>query len=165
MQGPIDPTMLNLMRAFEQFHKAEWHERSVAGCKPSEIRVLFCIKRGANPNTHAMNVSEISKYLHVTSPSITQLLKSLEANDLVERSIDPADRRSIEVRLTEKGEMVIRQAWQGFSASLRGLIEYLGEEQSNQLAELLSKAFRYFNEKTDKMNHSHQREAATMEWR
>jgi hypothetical protein len=26
-------------------------------------------------------------------------------------------------------------------------MEYLGEEQSNQLAELLSKVFRYFNEK------------------
>ena len=165
MEGSIDPTMQKLMQAFEQFHRAEWHERTVAGCKPSEIRVLFCIKRGAKPATHAMNVSEISKWLHVTSPTITQLLKSLEANGLVERSIDPADRRSIEVRLTEKGEMVIQQAWKGFSASLRGLIEYLGEEQSNQLAELLAKAFRYFNEKASTMSSSPQREPVTMEWR
>lgn len=165
MEGSIDPTMLRLMRAFEQFHKAEWHERAVAGCKPSEIRLLFCIKRYGKPDTHAMNVSEISKQLHVTSPTVTQLLNSLEANGLVERSIDPKDRRSIEVRLTEKGEMVIRQAWVGFSASLRGLIEYLGEEQSNQLAELLSKAFNYFNEKTPTGNSSHQREPVTMEWR
>src|SRR5207302_8223917 len=116
MQGPIDPTMLNLMRAFEQFHRAEWHERTVAGCKPSEIRVLFCIKHKANHDTRAMNVSEISKQLHVTSPTVTQLLNSLEANELLERSIDPTDQRSIDVRLTEKGEMIIRQAWQGFSA-------------------------------------------------
>jgi len=42
--------------------------------------------------------------------------------------------------------MVAQQAGDAFAASMRGLIEYLGEEQSNQLVDLLSKAFRYFNE-------------------
>jgi DNA-binding MarR family transcriptional regulator len=154
MDDYIDPTMQKLLRSFEQFSKTAWHERTVAGCKPSEIRVLFCIKNGVKPDTHSMNVSEISKLLHVTSPTITQLLKGLEANDLIERSIDPADRRSIDVRLTEKGDMVTRIAWKGFTTHLHGLIEYLGEEQSNQLAELLSKVSRYFSERTASMNHS-----------
>ncbi|GAC1519769.1 MAG: MarR family transcriptional regulator [Ktedonobacteraceae bacterium] len=154
MDEHTNPTMQKLLRAFEQFNRADWRERTVAGCKPSEIRVLFCIKKGVKPDTNAMNVSEISKQLHVTSPTITQLLKSLEANDLVERSIDLADRRSVDVRLTKKGEMVTQQAWEGFSASLRGLIEYLGEEQSNQLAELLSRVFRYYNERAASVNHS-----------
>lgn len=85
--------------------------------------------------------------LQVTSPTVTQLLKSLEAHDLIERHIDALDRRAVGVKLTEKGEMVAQRAADAFSASLKGLIEYLGEGQSDQLAELLFKVFQYFSER------------------
>jgi DNA-binding MarR family transcriptional regulator len=148
-------TAQKLFRAFMQFHKMGWHEGSIAGCKPSEIRVLFCIKKGVKLDAPDMKVSEISKQLHVTSPTITQLLKGLESNGLIERRIDPADRRAVGITLTEKGERVTQQAAEAFSASLNGLIEYLGEEESNQLAELLSGVFRYYNEKAASGNHSY----------
>ena len=155
MEMHTNPTAQKLLRSFQEFHKAGWHQRSIAGYKPSEIRVLFCVKKGAKPDILEVKVSEISKMLHVTSPTITQLLKGLEANGLIERNIDPTDRRAVGISLTERGEMVTQQAAEAFSASLNGLIEYLGEEQSNQLAELLSKAFRYYNEKAASMNHSY----------
>ncbi len=155
METGTNPTAQKLLRSFQEFHKAGWHQRSIAGYKPSEIRVLFCVKKGAKPDVPEVKVSEISKMLHVTSPTITQLLKGLEANGLIERNIDPTDRRAVGISLTERGEMVTQQAAEAFSASLHGLIEYLGEEQSNQLAELLSQVFRYYNEKAASMNHSY----------
>ncbi len=135
------------MRALREFHKSGWQERAIAGCKPSEIRVLFCVKHGMKPGAGTMKVSEISKLLRVTSPTVTQLLKGLEANGLIERHVDPLDRRAVDIRLSEKGETFTRQAMEAFTSSVDGLVEYLGEEQSNQLAELLSKAFRYFGER------------------
>src|SRR5437588_5508793 len=122
-----------------QFNRTELHQ-SFAGCKPSEFGVLFIIKNGAKSESREMKVSDISKQLHVTSPTITQLLKGLEANGLVERRVDPTDRRAVGIMLTEKGEMVTQQAREAFYSSLNGLIEYLGEEQSDQLADLLAKA-------------------------
>lgn len=144
----IDPVVQKLMKTFLQFNKAAWgqHQRAIAGCKPSEIRVLFCIKKGCRPETGEIKVSEISKMLLVTSPTVTQLLKGLEANGLIERHLDLHDRRSVGVRLTKQGEEVTRQAQGSLVASLQGLIAYLGEEESNQLVELLSKVFRYFSE-------------------
>ena len=136
MEKNTNPIAQKLMKTFMQFTKVEWHQRSIAGCKPSEIRVLFCVKKGVKPDTPEMKVSEISKMLHVTSPTITQLLKGLEANGLIERHIDPTDRRAVGITLTEKGKMVTQQAADAFLASFQGLTEYLGEEQSNQLAEL-----------------------------
>jgi DNA-binding MarR family transcriptional regulator len=166
MENNNNSTEQKLMRAFMQFNKAGWQHRSVAGCKPSEIWVLFCIKKGVNPDAPEMKVSDISKLLHVTSPTITQLIKGLEANGLVERNIDPTDRRAVGIKLTEKGEMVTKKARDTFLASFHGLVEYLGEEQSNQLAELLSKVFVYFNEKEASLNQSqNQLEAITSEWR
>ncbi len=155
MENLSNPTAQKLFRSLMQFSKAGWHQHSVAGCKPSEIRVLFCIKKGMKPDAHEMKVSEISKQLHVTSPTITQLLKGLEMNGLIERSIDPTDRRSVGIKLTEKGEMVTRKAADAFASSLHGLIEYLGEEQSDQLAELLFKVSHYYNEKAANINSTH----------
>ena len=154
MESHTNPTAQKLLQSLMQFGKAEWHQRSIAGCKPSEIRVLFCIKKGVKPDTLEIKVSEISKMLHVTSPTITQLLKGLEANGLIERHIDPTDRRAVGITLTEKGDMITRQAADAFTASINGLIEYLGEEQSNQLAELLSHVSRYYNEKAANENYS-----------
>jgi DNA-binding MarR family transcriptional regulator len=142
----VNPIVQRLMRCFTQFNKALWYQRTIAGCKPSEIRVLFCVQRSTAPGTGEIKVSEISKLLQVTSPTVTQLLKGLEKNGLIERRIDPVDRRAVGIRLTEKGEEVTRQATEAIAASLNGLIEYLGEEESRQLVEILSKVFRYFSE-------------------
>jgi DNA-binding MarR family transcriptional regulator len=149
-----DATAQKLFRSFMQFNRAEWHQRSIAGCTPSEIRVLFCIRKGVKPDGSDIKVSEISKLLHVTSPTVTQLLKGLEASGLIERNIDPADRRAVGITLTEKGKMVTQQAADAFLASFQGLTEYLGEEQSNQLAELLLRASRYFRERETSEYHS-----------
>jgi DNA-binding MarR family transcriptional regulator len=140
-------TAQKLMRAFIQFRKAEWHQRTVAGCSPSEIRVLFCLKRNTQPDAAILKVSEISKLLHVTPPTVTQIIKNLEASGLIERTGDPSDRRVVGITLTKKGDLVTVQATDAFATSLRGLIEYLGEEQSNQLAELLTRVVRYYREK------------------
>jgi DNA-binding MarR family transcriptional regulator len=144
MEHIVSATAQKLFRSFMKFHKAQWHEEPVAGCKPSEIRVLFCIKKGGNPE---IRVSEISKYLNVTPPTVTQLVKGLEANGLVKRHTDPADRRTSSFTLTEKGEIVTQKASKAFAESLNGLIEYLGEEESNQLADLLIKVSHYYEER------------------
>ena len=102
-----------------------------------------------------MKVSEISKRLQVTPPTVTQLIKGLEAHGLVERNIDLTDRRAVGIKLTEKGERVTRQAADDFIASINGLIEYLGEEQSDQFAELLVKVSRYYNEKAASAEFEH----------
>lgn len=41
-------TAQKLLKSFIQFKKAEWHKRSIMGYKPSEIKVLFCIRKKEN---------------------------------------------------------------------------------------------------------------------
>jgi DNA-binding MarR family transcriptional regulator len=149
MEQPITLTDHKLFRALMQFKRLGWHQHSIAGCTPSEIRVLICVKRGGSP---LVTVSEISKHLSVTPPSITQILNTLEARGLIERHMDTTDRRVIVVNLTEQGEQVTEQADEAFSATMKRLIDYLGEQQSNQLADLLFKVFRYFAENEAHMN-------------
>lgn len=167
-----ETTAQRLARAVRQFNKAfglfnkDELQRHFTACTQGEIGVLFIIKGWARSEARtlrmaesgelvsvseseipSMKVSEISKLMHVTSPTITQMLKGLEANGLVERHIDPNDRRAVRIALTERGEAVARRAEGIFRDSFSGLVEYLGEEESSQLAELLLKAHRYFNER------------------
>ena len=127
-----------------QFKQLGWHQQSIAGCTPSEIRVLVSVKRDRGAPIPHMTVSEISKDLHVTPPSVTQLLNSLEGRGLIERHMDATDRRVIVVTLTRRGEDVTNEAEEAISAKMKGLMEHLGEQQSNQLADLLFQAYRYF---------------------
>jgi DNA-binding MarR family transcriptional regulator len=155
MTVQTNATAQKLLQALDQFHRIKWHEhQTFAGCKPSEIKVLFCIKNGAKAGI-PMKVSEISKRMQVTSPTITQLLNSLEPNGFVERLIDPEDRRSVGIKLTKKGECVTERAWEGFLTTLQGLIEYLGEEDSEQLTDLLGKVLHYIEERQASVRQAH----------
>ncbi|WP_245891081.1 MarR family winged helix-turn-helix transcriptional regulator [Desmospora activa] len=140
-------TAEKLMKSFLRFSKTNWqHQQTFFRYKPSEMRVLFCIKRGSSLDKPEMKVSEISKHLQVTPPTVTQLINELEGKGLVERQVDPADRRAVRIRLTEQGEAVQQEAEDAFLSSFQGLVAYLGEKESLQLSKLMSKATRYFHE-------------------
>jgi DNA-binding MarR family transcriptional regulator len=138
---------VRLLRAFMMHDRIDWKSRTVMGCKPSELKLLFCVLRHSIGGTPEMKVSEISKALRVTSPTVTQLINGLEAKGLVVRSTDHQDRRSSLVGLTDKGQVVAIQARSMIMATFCDLTNFLGEEDSRQLAELLERVFHYFNEK------------------
>lgn len=141
-----NPVARKLMDAFSQFHRLKWRKSPVAGLKLSEVGVLLNIKKTLKPDSPGVKVSDISSALQVAAPTITQLINSLEADGFVERSMDKEDRRAVRVNLTAKGEDVIGKATEAFYTSFNGLVEYLGEAKSAELAELLSQVFVYFNE-------------------
>ncbi|AOZ93130.1 MarR family winged helix-turn-helix transcriptional regulator [Paenibacillus crassostreae] len=136
-----------LFEAMKRFNKAEFNHRSIKGVRHSEMMLMFYVKKRTEANTAGLKVSEISEMLGVTSPTVTQLLNSLEVKDWIERTVDQKDRRAVRVKLSIEGERVIQQAIAVTEASFNELIQYLGEEESNHLADLLTKAYQYFEQK------------------
>jgi len=70
-----------------------------------------------------LGVSDIGDHLGVTSAAASQMLDRLVNQDLIMRSEDPNDRRGKQIRLTEKGRLVVQgslQARQGWLKSLAG---------------------------------------------
>jgi DNA-binding MarR family transcriptional regulator len=137
-------TAQKLLQSFMQFRKTGWHEKKIAGYNPSEFKVLAVIHRVTSENQDDMKVSEISKELQVTPPTVTQIINTLEKDGLVERTIDPSDRRAVKIKLTPSGMAAVKRAKAAFTATFLGLIDYLGEEESEQLADLLTKVHHYF---------------------
>jgi DNA-binding MarR family transcriptional regulator len=150
MEVPTNPTAHRLMQAFALFRRLNWRQSPMAGLTPGEMMVLSCIKRAAPPEGGGLRVSEIGNLLRVAAPTITQQLNDMETRGYVEKQSDPDDRRAVRITLTRKGAETVGAAWAAFSASFTGLVDYLGEEDSTQLAELLTKAFAYFDEVSER---------------
>ena len=53
------------------------------------------------------SVKAIAKRVQLDSPAITGFVDRLIKEDLVERSVDPSDRRSLQIRLTAKGRSLV----------------------------------------------------------
>ncbi|MGN7762180.1 MarR family winged helix-turn-helix transcriptional regulator [Paenibacillus sp. 22594] len=107
------------------------------------MTLLISIAKRSHEGAVGLKVSEISRFMGLTPPTVTQLINSLEAKHMVERMPDATDRRVVRIKLTEQGELITRRAKDHMNQTLNHLVEYLGEDESNQLAELLMKVRRF----------------------
>ena len=136
----------SLMEGFAQFNRVNWEKCPIEGMRHSELVLLFCIKQAIFDGSPGVKVSEISNLLNVTSPTVTQLITSLEAKGYVERNADKEDRRAVRITLTPKAEKVIGEGFNRFIMVFLELVSYLGEEDSTKLVELLTKVRMFFHE-------------------
>lgn len=118
----------------------------INGLNHSEVVVLFAIKHIINVGQVGVKVSEISKHMRLTMPTITPVINKLMVNGHVQKCTDAEDRRAVRVNLTPKGEEVIIEAKESFTGFLNGLIEYMGEEKVNNFIEYLNEINAYLNE-------------------
>ena len=151
MKNSENQTARRLLESFSQFSRLHWKHSPIAGLRPSEIMVLYCIRKMTAEGQSGVGVSEISNRLDVAPPTITQQVKGLKARGLVRRRVNKLDRRGVNISLTPKGETVINTAAEAMVASFAGLVEDLGEKDSNELAELLSRATTYFRDRKNRL--------------
>lgn len=145
--GGEETAARKLIEVFMLFNKMNWnHQPLDLKQKHSELRLLVVIKRMGKGDKEGIKVSELSKFLRVTSPTVTQLLNRLEEMGLVVRKEDPKDRRAVRVFLTEEGDLTAKKALKGFLDRMNGLIDYLGEEDTEELIRLLKKTTTYFEQ-------------------
>ena len=102
---------------------------------PWEFDVLAALRRGGPP--HEASPGTLAAATMVTSGTTTARLDKLEARGLVQRRTDPADRRSVIVRLTEQGRTVVDDALGALLQRERALLSALADADQRRLAGLL----------------------------
>jgi DNA-binding MarR family transcriptional regulator len=117
--------------------------RTVYNQKPGEIMVLYFISTNVKDDSPGLMISEISGKLNVTPPTVTQHINSLEAQELVERHADPADRRVVRIQLSDKGKKYIQRINEARLDLFLDLVMHLGEEESLFFSEKMRKASDY----------------------
>ena len=78
------------------------------GIKPRHIHVLHVIYKMAVYQEECC-VSDISRTLNITLPSVTKLVKELEERKLIRKHSKSQDKRTILLKLTDKGEAYVKK--------------------------------------------------------
>jgi DNA-binding MarR family transcriptional regulator len=82
---------------------------------------------------------ELGKRTELDSATLTGIIDRLEAAELIERRGNPADRRSIQVHLTERGRSLGAKAVQLIAEANVKFLEMLTEKERGELRRLIGK--------------------------
>ncbi len=126
-----------LMDVFRQIKKSNFYTQD-ATLTPGELMLLNTLKRSFTSG-QGIKASELSEKLNVTRSSITQTLGNLEQAGYIIREMDESDRRSIRVKMTEKGEELYIRHAKEMIKMVSELSEYLGKEEVEHLIETFKK--------------------------
>lgn len=100
------------------------------GLTDGQARVLSLVARSPRPP----RMSDIARRIEVVPRSATTVVAALELNGLVTRAIDPVDRRSIVVTLTDAGRQLFDQLARERD---QAAIELFGQLEPREGSELL----------------------------
>ena len=94
-----------------------------------------------------LSAGELGRRLHVVPGRMADILKSLEAKQLINRRRDDEDKRVVKVTITEEGREVSREKREEIHQEYEGLFRLLGEEDVKELIRLLKIVLSYYPER------------------
>ncbi|MGI6057444.1 MAG: MarR family winged helix-turn-helix transcriptional regulator [Bilifractor sp.] len=88
-----------------------------------------------------VRVSDLVARLGIPAPGVSRILKSLEEEGVVVRGVDPSDRRTTLVSLTEKGRSEVQRGQDWLDQLLDSITSGMGEEKVRTLSILLNELY------------------------
>jgi len=107
-------------------------QETAAGRTPSQLSALASIEQHG-----PLTLGSLAEHERVAPPTITNIVAKLEADGLVSRHIDEADRRFARVAVTEAGAALTAENRRRKTTWLAGRIGELDPEQRTALAAAL----------------------------
>jgi len=135
---PVRRTPMSLSRRFFQICTAAAADALVSeGLTPLESGVLAYLSRVAGePNIDQVSLAE---RMGVDRSHASLLVDTLVARGLVDRQVNPENRRAHILRLTPPGEKVHARTRPGFNAGQQKILAVLRPSEREQLLELLAR--------------------------
>jgi DNA-binding MarR family transcriptional regulator len=106
-------------------------QESLGGLSPGQASALGSVRRLGAPT-----LGELATIEQVQPPSMTRIVAHLAGAGMVTREIDPADRRSVRVRVTPEGELALERMRTAKNAFLVRRLGELGPDEQRQATEL-----------------------------
>ncbi|TAN28390.1 MAG: MarR family transcriptional regulator [Actinomycetota bacterium] len=100
----------------------------------AQAQVLRIVARADVP----LRMVDIAAKLDIVPRSATTKIDALQANGLVERLSDHADRRSIQIAITDKGRILLAQLDEARKSTAEELFRGLSQSECQELSRLLS---------------------------
>jgi DNA-binding MarR family transcriptional regulator len=124
------------LRQARRIRRAYGDRLAPLGFTLAQSRALEVIARYGDAPPRMVDLAD---RLHVVPRAVTPLVDALEGADLVRRRVDPANRRSVLLELTERGARTREEFRAARAEAAASLFAPLSVEQQEQLRELLEK--------------------------
>lgn len=128
---------------FASVKKVKWQSFEKFDLKPSEYTLIRTIYTNSKESDKFIKITELSNILDITPAAITHVINSLEDKELIERITTKDDRRVVYIKLTDAGINKYLELNKRSEENLLNLVEYLGNEDSNELIRILNKVIEY----------------------
>lgn len=141
----VDPRALRLMDQMRTVGRNLYHigELSVAatGLSYAKVRLLMGLLFAEEEEgcDNGLNPSEISERQGTSRNTISALVRDLEEEGLIERTLDPNDRRRFNIKLTQAGRALMHDHVQGHMHIVADCFDALSVEEQEALSMLLGK--------------------------
>jgi len=135
----FDPVILRLVltlyRTMTVLDRSQSEEFSTAGLSVSQFNVLTVLHRSADPLT----MSGLAAAVAVRPTNLTGVVDTLCQRGLVERTLNPEDRRSFLVDITLNGEKFLNGFLPDHWKRLSVLLQEMSEHDCELLSQLLDR--------------------------
>lgn len=102
----------------------------------AEFIALVHIEDNKEDSLENVCADDLQKYLFVSKPAISQMLKSLEKAGYLKREINMHNRRKLTVILTDQGREMLAKARQHYKQTIQRIIGRYGPDKTRQLIAL-----------------------------
>lgn len=127
-------TLVALSRCTQNVHKREYKTIKEGGLTVSQFAVLEVLYHKGD-----LRVSEIIEKILSTGGNMTVVIDNLVKDNLVERRIDPNDRRVNLISITEKGRNLVSGIFPKHLENINEIFSALTAEEKKNLIVLLKK--------------------------
>ena len=151
-QGLSDTSGLELLRlvrmashAYDTILNEQMRDSHLSGPR---WRLLLHLRLAEKRGVPSVNPTQLSKFQHVSKNTISAHLRALEEQELIERELDPNDRRQFRIRLSDHGRKLIDESTPTHMIFLNELVSELSVSERAELADLLSRLLGSMRENT-----------------
>ena len=129
--------VIRVMALYRSFSREAARALEPLGLELFEYDVLSALRRQGKP--FALPATGLARETALSTGAMTNRIDRLEERGLVQRQADESDRRSVIVRLTQRGHKAIDHAIQDRLDAARESLQDLNKSERKQLADLLRK--------------------------
>jgi DNA-binding MarR family transcriptional regulator len=140
-----DSRVEELENALNLIRRSKINVNHISGLKNAEG--FFLLLLSSLNNGEPVTPSEAAEKLGVTMAAITHHINSLENQGYITRTLSDEDRRVWFISLTAEGKEKIKIIKKEHRKKLNDLVDYLGDEDSGKMIQLLEKISQFFKEK------------------
>lgn len=138
----LNQQMAKLQRQFQIMKKHRAEEETFL--HSGEFAVMKCVARYQMHHGESPNLVVVSNFLGIAQATLTPLVDRLVQKELLIKVPSPKDKRAKLISLTPKGREHLESNMRQEKQRIHGLLNHLGDEDTEKLIQILEKANQYF---------------------